>query len=143
MPRFRLCEKGVELLDLSLMTGFRLRQMGVDVFDFRLMPAFRLRKSGVELLDFSLVTSFRLRQMGVEFFDLNLVASFRFFEKLAVEMFDLRDPFWNNGIQPADRSRKQIGFLRFCPSAGWRCRHSRLVTFPRRCLRNQSAIKLD
>ena len=47
-----------------------------------------------------------VRQMGLELFDLILVASFRFFEKLAVEMFDLRDPFWNNGIQPADRSRK-------------------------------------
>src|SRR5258708_19890469 len=110
MPGFRLRKKGVELLDFSLVTGFRLRKMGAEFLDLRLVPSFRSRKMGIELLDLNLVASFCLR------------------EKFAVEMFDLRDPCWNEGIQPADGSGKQIGLLGFRSVAARRLCHLRFLS---------------
>jgi hypothetical protein len=76
---------GSEFLDLRLMPGS-------EFLDLRLMP-------GSEFLDLRLVPGFGLREMSAEFLDLRLVARFRLSEKLAVEIFDLRDPVWNKGAQ--------------------------------------------
>src|SRR6266567_3932244 len=112
---------GAEFLDLGFVANFGLRKMGAEFLDLRLVPSFGLRKMGVEFLDFSLVASLRLRK------------------EFALEMLDLRNSFWNEGIQPAHRSGKQVGLVRLRSLQG----RGPFVPSSRRCLGNQSAIKFD
>src|SRR5262245_52575002 len=75
---------GGEFLDLGLMVGFSLSEMFADFL-----------KTGLEFIRFLLVARFGLRK------------------KFAVEIFNLGDPFWDESFQPAHRSWKQIGQIRF------------------------------
>ena len=87
------------------------------------MPLFRLRKNSIELLNFGLVAShefldlrlvlsFGFGKMVADFFNFDLVASFSLRQELTIELLDLGNSLWNEGIQPAHCSRKQIAHLR-------------------------------
>ena len=66
--------------------------MRVELLDFGLVLGFGLRRC-VECATSSVVASACVAVSLIRF-----VASFRLRKELAVEMFDLRDPFWNEGI---------------------------------------------
>ena len=83
--------------------------MVFEFLDLRLVLRFRVREVGGEFLNLRLVLRFRVREMVFEFLDFTLVPRFSLREELAIEMLDLRKPFWNEGIQPAHPARKQIG----------------------------------
>ena len=101
-----------ELLDFDLVSSFRLRQVGAEFLDLGLVPSFRLLKAGVELLDLRFVASFELKVAKLSS-STALMTGFCLRKELAIKMLDLRNPFWNEGIQPAHCSGKQIGFSRF------------------------------
>src|ERR1043166_1116280 len=95
---------GTDLFDLSFVASFRVPEMSHEFLDLRFV-------AGGEFPDLLFVALFGLSQMGGEFPDLLFVASFCLLNTFAVEMLNLRDPFRNKGIHPANRSGKQLGLV--------------------------------
>ena len=93
------------------MPGLVLYNAVTQLLDFEPVPSGSLRNV-VEFRDFDLVVGFGSRKVGTEFLDFGLVPSFRL-QKAFTQLLDFGIIFRNEGIQPADRSRKQIGLARF------------------------------
>ena len=99
-------DKLVHLRDLPVVVGG-------EFFYLLFVSGFGFRKMVCQFLDLLFVSGFGFRKMVCQFLDLLFVASFRLREEFAVEMLNLRDPFRNKTIHPANRPGKQLGLVRF------------------------------
>ena len=79
---------GGEFLDLRSMGGFGFGQMGRELLHLLFVPLFAMGKMRAEFLHFRFVPSFGLRK------------------QFAIQMLDLRESVWNEGIEPAYRAGK-------------------------------------
>jgi len=98
-----------EFHDLRLVLCFCLSQVLDEFLDLCLVSRFCLNQVAGEFLDLSLVLRFGLRKMSAEFLKATFelisflfVANFRLRQELAVKLLDLRHPFRDERIQPAD-----------------------------------------
>src|SRR6266480_8055981 len=101
-----------QLLTLNFEPCFGLYNTVTQLLDFVVVPRLVLYNAVTQLLGFDLVPSGSLRNVGTEFLDFGLVPSFRL-HKAFSPLLDFGIIFGNEGIQPADRSGKQIGLGRF------------------------------
>jgi hypothetical protein len=59
-----------------------------------------------EFLDLRFVQLFSMGKMRAEFLHFRFVPSFGLRKELAIQMLDLREAVWNEGIEPAHRAGK-------------------------------------
>ena len=77
------------------------------------VSGFGFRKMVCQFLNLPFVPGFSFRKMVCQFLDLLFVASFCLREEFAIEMLNLRDPFRNKSIHPANRSGERLSLFRF------------------------------
>ena len=87
-----------DFFDLRLVLIFGFSQMLGEFLRPAPCARFRFSPDGRELLHLGFVLLFGLRKMRAEFLDFGFVASFGLRKELAVELLNLREPLWNEGI---------------------------------------------
>src|SRR5438477_2065006 len=110
--RFGLFKTLMQLLDFVLVPGLVLYNAVTQLLDFVFVPGLVLYDAVTQLLDLDLVPSGSLRNVSTEFLDFGFVPSFRL-DKALTQLLDFGIILRNEGMQPADRSGKQIGLGRF------------------------------
>ncbi len=103
---FGFGQMGGEFLDLRFVVRFGFSQMCGEFLDLRFVGSFSFSEMGRELLHLGFVQLFAMGKMRAEFLHFRFVPSFGLRKELAIQMLDLHEAVWNEGIEPAHRAGK-------------------------------------